>query len=74
MEEQAAATREIARSVQSAAAGTEEVSSTITSVTAAASDTGSAAHQVLSSATGLFGQARTLQGEVERFLRDVKSA
>ena len=74
VEQQAAATQEIARSVQSAAAGTEEVSGTIGSVTEAAGETGTAAKRVLDAATGLFGQARALQGEVERFLAGVKAA
>ncbi|MGE5515604.1 MAG: methyl-accepting chemotaxis protein [Bacteroidota bacterium] len=74
VEEQGAATQEIARNVQQAAAGAQEVASNIGGVTQSASETGAAAGQVLSSAQSLSREAVDLNGVVERFLHDVRSA
>jgi methyl-accepting chemotaxis protein len=74
IEEQGAATREIARNVQQAAAGTQEVSSNIAGVTQAAGDTGHAAGQMLTATGELAKQSETLRAEVDRFLRNIKSA
>jgi methyl-accepting chemotaxis protein len=74
VEEQGAATGEIARNIQQAAVGTQEVTSNILSVTQAASETGSASEQVLSSARSLSGQAGELKAEVDRFLDGVRAA
>jgi methyl-accepting chemotaxis protein len=67
-------TEEIARNVQQAAQGTSEVNTNITGVTEAASQTGAAATQVLASSGELSRQAETLRGQVDEFLREVKSA
>ncbi len=74
VEEQSAATQEIARNIQQAAIGTSEVSSNIGSVTQAASETGSAATQVLSAARELGRQADSLSNEVNRFLGTIRAA
>jgi methyl-accepting chemotaxis protein len=68
MEEQGAATQEIARNVQEAASGTQEVSSNIGGVSQAASDTGESVNHVLQAATELSQQAETLQVEVSKFI------
>jgi methyl-accepting chemotaxis protein len=73
IEEQGAATQEIARNVQEAARGTQEVSSNITSVKTAATQTGEAAAQVLSSSAQLSQEANQLSREVGDFLAGVKA-
>ncbi|HYC02185.1 MAG TPA: methyl-accepting chemotaxis protein [Azospirillaceae bacterium] len=74
VEEQGAATQEIARNVQQAAVGTQEVSSTIVEVRHAATETGAAATQVLAAATEVQSESGTLTEEVNRFLAAVKAA
>ncbi|WP_151175458.1 methyl-accepting chemotaxis protein [Hypericibacter terrae] len=74
VEEQGAATQEIARNVQQAAAGTTEVTSNITGVTQAASQTGAASAQVLSTAGELAKQAELLRAEVDGFLNNIRAA
>jgi methyl-accepting chemotaxis protein len=74
VEQQGAATQEIARNVQQAATGTSEVSSNIVEVTMAAGKTGRAADDVLTAAQEMARQTETLQGEVARFLAEVKAA
>jgi methyl-accepting chemotaxis protein len=74
VEEQGAATQEIARNVQQASAGTAEVSSNIVSVTNAANDTGTAATQVLGAAGELSKQSEALRGQVDTFLDQIRAA
>jgi len=74
IEQQGAATRDIARNIQQAAERTGEVSSTIGGVTAAAAETGSAAHQVQRAATALSEQSDALRAEIDRFLVALKAA
>ena len=74
VEEQGAATREIARNVQEAARGTQEVSSNISGVREASAATGSAATEVLSAAGELSQRAEGLTGEATRFIAGVKAA
>ncbi|HLO76192.1 MAG TPA: HAMP domain-containing methyl-accepting chemotaxis protein, partial [Magnetospirillum sp.] len=74
VEEQSAATAEIARNVQQAAVGTQEVATNIGGVTQSASETGASAGEVLASAQSLSREAVGLSGVVERFLRDVRTA
>ena len=73
VEEQGAATREIAGSVQHAARGTEEVSRNIAGVQSAANDTGAAANQVLGAAGALTRHADELRSEVGQFLAQVRA-
>jgi len=73
VEQQGAATQEIARNIQQAAVGTDEVSSNIGRVTAAAGETGRAADEMLSSAREMARQNEMLRSEVDRFLAEVKA-
>ena len=73
MEEQGAATTEIARNVQQASIGTREVSETIVRVNSSASDTGSEARGVLSATNELSVQSHNLRAEVDRFLARVRA-
>ena len=74
IEEQGAATKEIARNVQQAARGTQQVSTNIAGVTGAASETGTAAGQVLGAASELSEQSEALRAEVNRFLAEIRAA
>ena len=74
VEEEGAATKEIARSVQEAAAGTAEVSTNITEVTRAAGETSQAAAQVQTAAASLAEQGERLRAEVDRFLAELRAA
>jgi methyl-accepting chemotaxis protein len=74
VEEQGAATQEIARNVQQASAGTTEVSTNIVGVTRAANDTGVASTQVLGTAGELAQQSEALRSQVESFLGNIRAA
>jgi methyl-accepting chemotaxis protein len=74
VEQQDAATREIARNVQQAAQGTQVISTTIDDVQQAAHGTGTAATEVLAAAQALTRQSDRLSGEVDRFIRQVRGA
>ena len=74
MEQQGAATQEIARNVQEAARGTTEVSSNITGLNQSVEETGAASVQVLTAADELGQQAEQLRARVGTFLADIRSA
>jgi methyl-accepting chemotaxis protein len=74
VQEQGAATSEIARNIEQAAVGTQEVSGNIESVTNAAGNTGEAARHVLSSAEKMREESATLQQQVSSFIAEVKAA
>ena len=74
VEEQGAATREIARNVQVAADGSGQVVAAMTNVNAGATETGSASQQVLASAGSLANGATQLKQEVARFLGSLRAA
>jgi methyl-accepting chemotaxis protein len=74
VEEQGAATQEIARNIQQATTGTSEVATRITDVNRGAIETGSASAQVLSSAQSLSKESHHLKSEVEKFLDNVRAA
>ena len=74
VEEQGAATQEIARNVQRAAQGTQQVSSNIADVQRGASRTGSESSQVLSAARSLSSESNRLKLEVSKFLGAVRAA
>jgi methyl-accepting chemotaxis protein len=74
VEQQGAATREIARNVQQAAVGTGAVASDIGAVSRGASETGAASSEVLASARALAQQGDSLKIEVEKFLATVRAA
>ena len=74
IEEQGAATQEIARNVQQAALGSTQVATSIVDVNRGAADTGSASSQVLSSAQMLSNENNRLKAEVVKFLATVRAA
>ncbi|WP_404380440.1 methyl-accepting chemotaxis protein [Caenispirillum salinarum] len=74
VEEQTAATQEIARNVQQAAQGTQEVSTHIAGVTKAASETGTASTHVLDASQDLSNQADRLTHEMQQFLMQVRAS
>jgi methyl-accepting chemotaxis protein len=74
VEEQGAATHEIARTVQEAARNSRQVTASIVGVNQAAGETGSAANHVLASAEALRGQADTLRTNIDGFLAKVRAA
>ncbi|MDH3474550.1 MAG: methyl-accepting chemotaxis protein, partial [Rhodospirillales bacterium] len=74
VEEQQAATQEIARNVQEASTGTQEVSSNIGGVEQAAGETGASANQVLEASRELQTQGQKLRDEIEGFLKTLNVA
>jgi methyl-accepting chemotaxis protein len=72
--QQGAATQEIARNVEQAAVVTSDVTSNIALVNTAANDTGSAATQVLQAAQDLSRQSDELKTIVQGFLGDMRAA
>jgi hypothetical protein len=72
VEQQGAATREIARNVEEAAQGTQSVSDNIAGVTSAARETGQASTTVLASARELAAQSQTLRKIVGDFVEKVR--
>ncbi|HEX9461788.1 MAG TPA: methyl-accepting chemotaxis protein [Alphaproteobacteria bacterium] len=74
VEEQGAATKEIARNVQQASAGTNEVSANIAGVTQSAGETGQVASHVLAAAQSLSQQAESLNQRVNRFLTKIRAS
>jgi methyl-accepting chemotaxis protein len=74
VEEQGAATQEIARNVQQASQGTSQVATNITDVNRGASETGTASSQVLHSAQSLARESGHLKTEVEKFVQMVRAA
>ena len=73
VEQQGAATHEIARNVQQASEGTTQVSQTIHEVSENAARTGKAADRVREQAGALAGQSDVLKLEVDRFLDRVRA-
>ncbi len=74
VEQQSAATGEIARNVAEASTGTGEVTRNIDGVSRAAQETGAAAGQVLAAAGELSKNGEELRAQVDNFLRDVRAA
>jgi methyl-accepting chemotaxis protein len=74
VEEQGAATQEIARNVQQAAQGAVQVTGSMADVNRGAAHTGSAAGQVHGLAVTLLGQSNHLNSEIENFLRTIRAA
>jgi len=73
VEQQDAATQEIARNVEQAAIGTQEVNSNISGVTDSVNETSSAASEILSATSELSEQATRLTSEMENFLNEVRA-
>jgi methyl-accepting chemotaxis protein len=74
VEEQGAATSEIARNCQEAATGSSLVTHNIATVGQAAETTGVASTQLLNLSSGLSNQATELRNVVETFIADLKAA
>ncbi len=74
VDEQSAATADIARNIGQASAGTAEIASNILGVREAAHTTGDAANHVLAAAGELTREAGSLRNEVVRFLDLVRAA
>ena len=74
VEEQGAATAEIARNCQQAATGTHQVTQNIAGVGQAAEMTGTASTQLMTLSDGLSSQADDLRRVVETFVRDFAAA
>jgi methyl-accepting chemotaxis protein len=74
VEEQGAATREIARNIQHAAGGTSEVSSNIVGVSSASTEAGTAATEVLTASDALRRDADVLRAEIDAFLSNIRAA
>lgn len=73
VEEQGAATREIARNVQQAAGGTREVASNIVGVSQSVQEISSAATQVLGAAGDLSRQSEAIRTQMDRFVTKVRA-
>jgi methyl-accepting chemotaxis protein len=74
VEEQGAATREIARNISHAAGGTSEVSSNIVGVSSASTQAGTAANEVLTASGALRREADVLRAEIDAFLENIRAA
>jgi Methyl-accepting chemotaxis protein len=74
IEEQGAATQEIARNIDHAASGTHQVYENITEVSRTMRETDEAAKDVLKSVEHLQHQAATLRQEVDQFLAGIREA
>jgi methyl-accepting chemotaxis protein len=74
VEQQGAATREIARNVQHVSVGTTEVSTHIAGVSQAANETGSAAAEVHASASTLAQLSDALRTGFDRFVGNIRAA
>jgi methyl-accepting chemotaxis protein len=72
MEQQSAATNEIAENVEQASAGTSEVTSNIQEVSAGAAETGNASSDILQASTELSRQGELLNTEVDKFMIEVR--
>jgi methyl-accepting chemotaxis protein len=74
VEEQSAATQEIARSVQHATQGTAEISNSVLDVKDTAAQTGAAASQVLCASEELSRQSAKMRQYVDMFIGNIKAA
>lgn len=72
IEEQGAATQEIARNVQEASAGTAEVSANVVGINDAATSTGAASGRVSEESGNILREVETLRSEVSKFLEAIK--
>ncbi|MBC7580149.1 MAG: methyl-accepting chemotaxis protein, partial [Tardiphaga sp.] len=74
VEQQSAATREIAQNVQRVAHGTQQGAGDITAVNRGATETGAASEQVLNSAQSLSSESTRLRAELDRFMENIRAA
>ena len=73
VEEQGAATKEIARNVEEAAQGANQVAENVVGVNEAAQETGNSANEVLTASEQLAQQASDLRSQIQTFLSGVKA-
>lgn len=73
VEQQGAATAEIARKLQQAAKAAQDVTANLTDVTRASNDTDTAAGRVLTAASNVSRQAAPLSEEVDSFVASVRA-
>ena len=73
VEEQGAATQEIARNVQEAASGTSQVTNYMGELSQATGEAGLSATGMLTSTQSLVEEARTLRGQVQGFLANIRA-
>ncbi|MDO8608330.1 MAG: cache domain-containing protein [Phaeospirillum sp.] len=73
VEEQGAATAEIARNVQEAASGTQEVTAVLGQLSAATAEAGGSADTVLDIASRLSNEAGSLESEVHSFMDSIRA-
>ena len=74
VEEQGAATQEIARNINEASQGTQEVSTNIAKVVQSIDETGAVANDVLAAAEKMSSQSDRLRGQVEGFFASIRQA
>ena len=74
VDQQNAATREIAQSAQNVSRGTAETSDVIEGVRASAEETGHSASEVSEAARGLLSLSQRLKDDVDRFLKTLLAA
>ena len=74
VEEQGATTSEIARSIKGTAEQTQSLAASLNRLLRAAADTNASSQTVVSSASGLSGQATSLKREVAEFVARMKAA
>jgi methyl-accepting chemotaxis protein len=74
VEEQGAATKEIARSVQQAAKNTSIVSESVSGVARSAQESGSSASEMLGECAELARQADVLNKEVDKFIHNIRES
>ncbi|MEO0961927.1 MAG: methyl-accepting chemotaxis protein [Pseudomonadota bacterium] len=74
IEEQTAATDEIARNAQQAAGGTQEVSSSVQGVSEASKEASNASAQLLSSSNALTEQGDALRERMQAFISQIRAA
>ena len=74
MEQQNAATQEIAGNIHQAAKGTQEVNDNIVAVAKVSEETGAASSQVMSAASELQSQSNQLRDEVNKFIAQVRAS
>ena len=74
IEQQGAATEEIARSIQSAATATQNVASNVAGTTKTISETNRAATEVIEAADYFTNHSQAITGSVDEFLAGVSAA
>ncbi|PWC33483.1 hypothetical protein TSO352_23820, partial [Azospirillum sp. TSO35-2] len=74
VEQQSAATREIARNIGEAAGSTQHVRGNIDSVAEAALESGDSANRVLSASSMVQEELRTLAGQVDTLVGEMRAA